>query len=121
MSCADIELTGRQSRKMAAESILPPTTNGHPKAHRSPPDKPLKVTVVGGGIASLVAAIALRQQGHDVTIYEKSKFANETGAAIHCTPNANSALRHLGIDPAERGAVPLLKVRSTTSSYCGIC
>ncbi|KAK1059811.1 hypothetical protein LTR12_006859 [Friedmanniomyces endolithicus] len=71
--------------------------------------RPLQVIVVGGGIASLVASITLRQQGHKVVIYEKSRFANETGAAIHCTPNATSALRHIGIDPRDGGAVPLME------------
>ncbi len=73
--------------------------------------RPLQVIVVGGGIASLVASITLRQQGHKVVIYEKSRFANETGAAIHCTPNATSSLRHIGIDPRDGGAVPLVEVR----------
>ncbi|KAK3075513.1 hypothetical protein LTR53_001130 [Teratosphaeriaceae sp. CCFEE 6253] len=87
----------------------PPTTNGHRPEDASSTTKPLQVIVVGAGIASLVASIALRQQGHHVAIYEKSRFANETGAAIHCTPNATSALRHLGIDPRDGGAVPLIK------------
>ncbi|KAK0853511.1 hypothetical protein LTR03_002775 [Friedmanniomyces endolithicus] len=73
--------------------------------------RPLQVIVVGGGIASLVASITLRQQGHKVVIYEKSRFANETGAAIHCTPNATSSLRHIGIDPRDGGAVPLVESR----------
>ncbi len=83
-------------------------TNGE---HTEPLPRPLQVIVVGGGIASLVASITLRQQGHKVVIYEKSRFANETGAAIHCTPNATSALRHIGIDPRDGGAVPLMEVR----------
>ncbi|KAK0875679.1 hypothetical protein LTR87_010464 [Friedmanniomyces endolithicus] len=81
-------------------------TNGE---HTEPLPRPLQVIVVGGGIASLVASITLRQQGHKVVIYEKSRFANETGAAIHCTPNATSALRHIGIDPRDGGAVPLME------------
>jgi len=79
--------------------------------HTASLPRPLQVIVVGGGIASLVASITLRQQGHNVVIYEKSRFANETGAAIHCTPNATSALRHIGIDPRDGGAVPLVEVR----------
>ncbi|KAK0933176.1 hypothetical protein LTR29_015252 [Friedmanniomyces endolithicus] len=77
--------------------------------HTASLPRPLQVIVVGGGIASLVASITLRQQGHNVVIYEKSRFANETGAAIHCTPNATSALRHIGIDPRDGGAVPLVE------------
>ena len=67
----------------------------------------LKVIVVGGGIAGLSAAIALRKQGHHVEVYEQSRFANEVGAAIHMTPNATGALQHLGINPKDAGAVRL--------------
>ncbi|KAK5733580.1 hypothetical protein LTR17_009568 [Elasticomyces elasticus] len=86
------------------------TTNGGPATLVQNACRPLRVIVVGGGIASLVASIALRQNGHIVVIYEKSRFANETGAAIHAAPNATSALRHLGIDLRDGGAVPLSKM-----------
>ena len=71
----------------------------------------LKVIVAGAGIGGLAAAIALRQQGHHVDVYEQSRFANEIGAAIHMTPNAMGVLKHIGIDPRDAGAVPLLQVR----------
>ena len=71
----------------------------------------LRVSIVGGGIAGMSAAIALRKQGHSVHIYEQSRFANESGAAIHSTPNATGLLRYLDIDPEDTGAVPLAEVR----------
>ncbi|KAK7964253.1 hypothetical protein PG988_011227, partial [Apiospora saccharicola] len=58
----------------------------------------LKVIVVGGGIAGLSAAIALRRAGHEVHVYERSAFANEVGAAIHIPPNASRPLLGWGLD-----------------------
>ncbi|KAJ5765329.1 hypothetical protein N7520_004888 [Penicillium odoratum] len=65
----------------------------------------LRILIVGAGIGGLTAAIALRQQGHHVEIFERSRFANEIGAAIHLSPNANGVLLRLGIDATKFGAV----------------
>ncbi|KAH8691269.1 hypothetical protein BGW36DRAFT_419792 [Talaromyces proteolyticus] len=65
-----------------------------------PDHKPLRVIVIGAGIAGLTAAAALRRAGHVVDIFEQSNFSNELGAAIHVGPNATRALSSLGYDPA---------------------
>lgn len=57
----------------------------------------LKVLICGAGIGGLSAAIAFRQQGHDVEMFEQSKFSCEIGAAIHLPPNAYNMLEHLGV------------------------
>ncbi|KAK5130000.1 hypothetical protein LTR08_002555 [Meristemomyces frigidus] len=67
--------------------------------------RPLHILIVGAGIGGLSAAIALRQQGHDVEIYEQSKLSQETGAAIHLASNANGLLRRLGLRVEDIGAV----------------
>ncbi|KAF4882323.1 Aurachin C monooxygenase/isomerase [Colletotrichum fructicola] len=64
----------------------------------------LKVLIAGAGIGGLSAAIALRQAGHAVEIFESSKFAAEVGAAIHLPPNVNVLLRQFGMNPEEHGA-----------------
>ncbi|KAK2624295.1 hypothetical protein QTJ16_006245 [Diplocarpon rosae] len=66
--------------------------------------RPLRVLIAGGGISGLSAAIFLRQAGHTVEIFESSRFASETGAAIHIPPNANGLLRRMGMVPEEHGA-----------------
>ena len=67
--------------------------------------QPLKILVVGAGIGGLAAATALRHQGHNVVLFEQSRFANELGAAIHLAPNATGLVKRLGIDPESFGSV----------------
>jgi 2-polyprenyl-6-methoxyphenol hydroxylase-like FAD-dependent oxidoreductase len=58
----------------------------------------LNVVVVGGGIGGLTAALALRRQGHTVTVLESSSHLREVGAAVAVPPNATRALIKSGID-----------------------
>jgi salicylate hydroxylase len=64
---------------------------------------PLSIIVVGAGIAGLSTTIALRDQGHKVTLLEKSSFLQEAGAAIHVSPNCTRLLRRLGLDTKDYG------------------
>ncbi|KAF9892296.1 hypothetical protein FE257_002073 [Aspergillus nanangensis] len=63
--------------------------------------KGLHILIAGAGIGGLSAAIALRQAGHTVEIFESSRFATELGAAIHLPPNINGLLRRYGIKPED--------------------
>ncbi|KIY00445.1 uncharacterized protein Z520_04130 [Fonsecaea multimorphosa CBS 102226] len=58
----------------------------------------LDVIVVGGGIAGLTTALALRRAGHTVTVVESSSWLREAGAAVVVPPNAARALIRFGID-----------------------
>lgn len=84
-------------------------SNGTKEMEKTSKDK-LDVLIVGGGIGGLTAGISLRQQGHNVEVYEQSRLANEIGAAIHMVPNAMGVLKQLGIDPTDSGAVPCRQV-----------
>ena len=57
----------------------------------------LRVAVVGGGIAGLAAALALRQRGVEATVYERAPALREVGAGIALWPNATRALRALHV------------------------
>src|ERR1051325_5096950 len=58
------------------------------------------VAVVGAGLGGLCAAIALRQSGFDVTVYEQAPELGEIGAGIQISPNASRVLIALGLDKA---------------------
>jgi 2-polyprenyl-6-methoxyphenol hydroxylase-like FAD-dependent oxidoreductase len=63
-----------------------------------------RVLIVGGGIGGLAAAIALGRRGREVTLLERSAFADESGAGIQLGPNATRALRELGVIEAIEAA-----------------
>lgn len=59
---------------------------------------PLNVAIIGAGLGGLSAAIALRQQGHDVSIYERRDFGGEVGASLSVASNGSRFLEEWGVD-----------------------
>lgn len=74
----------------------------------NPSFKELDVGVVGGGIGGQAAAVALRRQGHKVTIYERADYAGEVGASISCAANGTRWLEEWKVN-IELGDPVLLK------------
>ncbi|RBY87359.1 FAD-dependent monooxygenase [Blastococcus sp. TF02A-26] len=60
------------------------------------------VGVVGGGVGGVVAALALRQLGREVVVFEQAGRLGRVGADINLTPNAVVALDGLGVGEALR-------------------
>jgi len=52
-----------------------------------------RIIIVGGGIAGLSAAIALRKQDRSITILEQSRLSTEIGATISLQPNATRIMQ----------------------------
>ena len=61
---------------------------------------PIKVTIVGGGIGGLTAALALLQRGIDVDVYEQSAVLKEVGAGVQLGSNGTRVLYALGLQDA---------------------
>lgn len=55
------------------------------------------IHLIGGGIAGLTAALALRKYGFPVTLFEQSGEFSEVGAGITIGPNASRVLLALGL------------------------
>ncbi len=60
----------------------------------------MKITIIGGGIGGLSAALHLLKAGLDVHVYEQSPRIGEIGAGIQISPNASRLLIRLGLKPA---------------------
>ncbi|KAF1995474.1 FAD/NAD(P)-binding domain-containing protein, partial [Amniculicola lignicola CBS 123094] len=81
----------------------------------------MDIGIIGAGIAGLSAAIALRRIGHNVTIFEKSCFKNEIGAAITLTPNANRILERWNFDFEKARPVDFMQYRYLHSETLEVC
>jgi 2-polyprenyl-6-methoxyphenol hydroxylase-like FAD-dependent oxidoreductase len=58
----------------------------------------MKVLIAGSGIAGLATAIALRQAGLEVQVFERSRELREIGAGLMIWPNGARSLQALGVE-----------------------
>ena len=57
----------------------------------------MKISIIGAGIAGLSTAILLKQEGYEVSIYERNSEISDIGAGIVCWPNASFVLDKLDV------------------------
>ncbi|MCP3140831.1 FAD-dependent monooxygenase [Pyxidicoccus xibeiensis] len=62
------------------------------------------VIIIGGGLGGLCAAIALRQAGLEVAVYERAEAWRPVGAGLSLWPNAMRAFEALGLSREVAGA-----------------
>ncbi|WP_269857526.1 FAD-dependent oxidoreductase [Streptomyces sp. RPT161] len=63
-----------------------------------------QAVVIGAGIGGLSAALALRQQGWDVAVFERAPALEPVGSGLAVAPNAMRALDVLGLGDEVRAA-----------------
>jgi salicylate hydroxylase len=56
-----------------------------------------RISIIGGGIGGLSAALALQRFGYRVHVFEQARELREVGAGIAISPNAMHALNFLGV------------------------
>lgn len=64
------------------------------------------IAIIGSGLGGLSAAVALRRQGHQVTIYERYDFGGEVGASLSVASNGSRLLQEWDVDI--RSAKPVI-------------
>jgi FAD-dependent urate hydroxylase len=77
-----------------------------------------RVMVIGGGIAGLSAALALRRAGVEATVYEADPELSELGTGVQLWLNGTRALEELGVlDPIQLAGAPV--ERQSMASWRG--
>ncbi|WP_277753896.1 FAD-dependent monooxygenase [Muricoccus nepalensis] len=59
-----------------------------------------RIAIVGAGLGGIAAALLLRQEGFEATLYEQAPAFARLGAGIHVGPNVMKIMRRLGLEPA---------------------
>ncbi len=76
----------------------------------------MEIAIIGGGIAGLTTALALKKHGISATVYECADQLNEVGAGIWLQPNSLKVLNYLGLkEKILENAIELDRVDITDS------
>ncbi len=75
-----------------------------------------RIAIIGGGIGGLTAAVALRQRGMEVVVFEQASALGDIGAGIQLGPNAVKTFRALGME-AEIAAIGFESEYQTIRSW----
>jgi len=78
----------------------------------------MDIAILGAGVGGLSTAIALKQKGFNVCVYERGETISNLGAGIVCWPNASFVLDELGLSQ-DIQAVSGLPTRMQRSSDLG--
>lgn len=73
-------------------------------------DDTLRLAIIGAGLGGLSAAVALRRQGHHVTVYERYDFRDGVGASLSTASNGSKIFEAWGVDIASPKPVILKKL-----------
>ncbi len=84
-------------------------------AERKPVANPLRILVVGAGVAGISIARGLLRDGHDVTVFEQRPDMRPGGGAVTIWSNGSTVLDQLGVDMDGAGQL-LSTVRIATST-----
>jgi len=79
----------------------------------------VRIAIIGGGIGGLTLSLALRQEGLDAVVHERTSAFGRVGADINLTPNAVRALDPLGVGDVLRRDAARPRYRISRDAYTG--
>ena len=59
-----------------------------------------RIAIVGAGLGGIAAALLLREEGFEATLYEQAPGFSRLGAGIHVGPNVMKVMRRIGLEAA---------------------
>lgn len=77
-----------------------------------------QILIIGGGIGGLAAALALRNVGYDVAVFERVAQLREVGAGLSLWANAVKALKQLGLGDMLK-AISIPEVQGSLRTWNG--